>query len=87
MEITNKDICIVIPIYKDNINEPLLYDEVESIYHTIKVMHNYDIYFVCSQNLDISFYKNLMLLMLNINFLNLTHDYNIHKCVLIINFI
>lgn len=57
MEITNKDICIVIPIYKNNINEPLLYDEVESIYHTIKVMHNYDIYFVCSQNLDISFYK------------------------------
>lgn len=44
MEITNKDICIVIPIYKDNINEPLLYDEAESIYHTIKVMHNYDIF-------------------------------------------
>ena len=87
MEITNKDICIVIPIYKDNINEPLLYDEAESIYHTIKVMHNYDIYFVCSQNLDISFYKKFDAPNVKYKFLNLTHDYNIHKCVLIINFI
>ena len=38
-EITNKDVCIVIPIYKDNFNKPLLYDEVESIYHTIKLMN------------------------------------------------
>ena len=39
-EITNKDVCIVIPIYKDNIKDPLLYDEVESIYQTLKLMHN-----------------------------------------------
>ena len=56
-EITNKDVCIVIPIYKDNINTPLLYDEVESIYHTIKVFKDNDIYFLCQPNLDISFYK------------------------------
>ena len=43
-EITNKDVCIVIPIYKDNINNPLLYDEVESIYHIIKVFKDNDIY-------------------------------------------
>lgn len=57
-EITNKDVCIVIPIYKDNgINAPLLYDEVESIYHTIKTFKENDIYFLCQPNLDISFYK------------------------------
>ena len=56
-EITNKDVCIVIPIYKDNFNNPLLYDEVESIYHTIKLMNKYDIYFLCHPDLNISFYK------------------------------
>lgn len=56
-KITNKDVCIVIPIYKDNINNPLLYDEVESIYHTIKLMYKYDIYFLCHPDLNISFYK------------------------------
>lgn len=56
-EITNKDVCIVIPIYKDNIKDPLLYDEVESIYHTIKLMNKYDIYFLCHPDLNISFYK------------------------------
>ena len=57
MEITNKEVCIVIPIYKDNINNPLLYDEVESIYHTLKVLKNYDAYFLCDPSLNISFYK------------------------------
>ena len=57
VEITNKDVCIVIPIYKDNINQPLLYDEVESIYHTIKLMNKYDVYFLCHPDLNISFYK------------------------------
>ena len=56
-EITNKDVCIVIPIYKDNIKDPLLYDEVESIYHTIKLMNKYDVYFLCHPDLNISFYK------------------------------
>ena len=56
-EITNKDVCIVIPIYKDNIDNPILYDEVESIYHTIKLMNKYDIYFLCHPDLNISFYK------------------------------
>lgn len=56
-KITNKDVCIVIPIYKDNFNKPLLYDEVESIYHTLKIMFNYDIYFLCHPDLNISFYK------------------------------
>ena len=57
VEITNKDVCIVIPIYKDNINNPLLYDEVESIYHTIKLMNKYDIYFLCHPDLNTAFYK------------------------------
>lgn len=57
-EITNKDVCIIIPIYKDNgLNNPLLYDEVESIYHTIKLMNKYNIYFLCHPDLNISFYK------------------------------
>ena len=57
-EITNKDVCIVIPIYKDNgLDNPLLYDEVESIYHTIKVFKDNDIYFLCQPSLDTSFYK------------------------------
>lgn len=55
--ITNKDICIIIPIYKDNINNLLSNDEIESINHTIKIMYNYDIYFLCNENLDITFYK------------------------------
>jgi hypothetical protein len=57
VEITNKDVCIIIPIYKDNIDTPLLYDEVESIYHTLKLMNKYDIYFLCHPDLNISFYK------------------------------
>jgi len=58
-EITNKDVCIVIPIYKDNINNKLIEDEKNSIINTIRLMKNYDIYFLCNENLDIIYYKKL----------------------------
>ena len=75
-EITNKDVCIVIPIYKDNgLDNPLLYDEVESIYHTIKLMHKYDIYFLCNHNLNISFYKQFNIKFKYYEFYNVK-DYN-----------
>ena len=60
IEITNKDVCIVIPIYKDNINNPLLYDEVESILNTIIKLKDNDIYFLHNPNLDISFYNRFI---------------------------
>lgn len=56
-EITNKDVCVVIPIYKDNINNPLLYDEVESIINTILKLKDNDIYFLHHPDLNISFYN------------------------------
>lgn len=56
--INNKDVCIVIPIYKDNsLTSPLLYDEYASIKNTISLMKDYDIYFLCHPDLDISFYN------------------------------
>lgn len=57
MNITYKDVCIIIPIYKDNITKSLLYDEVESIYHTCELFKEHDIYFICSEKLNTSFYK------------------------------
>ena len=58
-EITNKDVCIVIPIYKDNINNKLTEDEIDSIMNTIHLMKNYDIYFLCNENLNTLWYKKI----------------------------
>ncbi len=55
--IENKDVCVVIPIYKDNINNPLLYDEVDSILNTILKLKDNDIYLLYDPSLNISFYK------------------------------
>ena len=58
-EITNKDVCIVIPIYKDNINNKLIEYEIDSIRNTIRLMKNYDIYFLCNENLNTLWYKKI----------------------------
>ncbi|MDV7187440.1 DUF5672 family protein [Lutibacter sp. TH_r2] len=49
-----KEICIVIPIYKETLNK----FEIISILQCIKVLSNYNIHFVCSKKLNIKFYKS-----------------------------
>lgn len=46
-------ICIVIPINKESLNE----FEIQSVKQCIKVLVDYTIYFVCPEDLDLSFYK------------------------------
>lgn len=46
-------ICIVIPINRESINE----FEIQSVKQCIKVLGDYTIYFVCPEDLDLSFYK------------------------------
>lgn len=59
--INKKDVCIVIPIYKDNsLNNPVLYDEYASIDNTITLMKDYDIYLLCNNRLDTSFYDKFL---------------------------
>jgi hypothetical protein len=48
-----KEICIVIPIYKEALNEY----EVRSVLQCIKILSDYSIYFICSKDLKIDFYK------------------------------
>ena len=54
-----KDACIVIPIYKDNIINLLNNNEIDSINNTLSLMHNYDIYFLCNDKLNLIYYKKL----------------------------
>lgn len=72
MEITNKDVCTIIPIYKDNINNSLLYDEVESILNTIIKLKYNDVYFLHHPSLNVSFYKRFTKYT-NVHFI--TYDY------------
>lgn len=46
-------ICVVIPIYKEALNE----FEVKSVLQCIKVLSDYSIHFVCPKGLNIGFYK------------------------------
>jgi hypothetical protein len=48
-----KEICIVIPIYKETLNV----FEIQSVNQCIKVLSDYSLHFVCSNNLNIDFYK------------------------------
>ena len=48
-----KEICIVIPIYKETLN----FFEIQSVEQCIKVLSDYTIHFVCPRELNIDFYK------------------------------
>lgn len=48
-----KDICIVIPIYKETLN----IFEMQSIEQCVKVLSDYSIHFVCPKGLNVDFYK------------------------------
>jgi hypothetical protein len=48
-----KGICVVIPIYKEALNE----FEVQSVLQCITILSDYSIYFVCPKGLNIDFYK------------------------------
>ena len=48
-----KEICIVIPIYKEILNS----FEIQSVKQCVKVLSDYTIHFVCPQGLDVGFYK------------------------------
>lgn len=59
--INAEDVCIVIPIYKDNgLKNPILYDEYASIKNTLSVLSEYDVYFLCNSSLDTSFYDQFI---------------------------
>jgi hypothetical protein len=47
------EICVVIPIYKEILNE----FEVQSVMQCINILSDYSIHFVCSSELNIDFYK------------------------------
>lgn len=48
-----KQICVVIPIYKELLND----FEIQSVEQCIKVLSDYTIHFVCPIDLNIDFYK------------------------------
>ena len=48
-----KEICIVIPIYKETLNV----FEIQSVKQCVKVLSDYTIYFVCPKGLNVDFYK------------------------------
>lgn len=48
-----KEICIVIPIYKEILNS----FEIQSVEQCVKVLSDYTIHFVCPKELNIDFYK------------------------------
>ena len=48
-----KKICVVIPIYKESLNDY----EIQSVEQCIRVLSDYTIHFVCPQGLNIDFYK------------------------------
>ncbi|MFH4964291.1 DUF5672 family protein [Gaetbulibacter sp. M235] len=50
---TKDQICIVIPIYKEKLND----FEVQSVGQCIKTLSDYVIHFICSDKLDLDFYK------------------------------
>lgn len=47
------DICIVIPIYKEFLNDL----EIQSIEQCIKILSDYSIHFICPKGLNVIFYK------------------------------
>lgn len=47
------DICIVIPIYKESLNEY----EIQSVNQCIKILSDYSIHFICPKGLNITFYS------------------------------
>lgn len=48
-----KEICIVIPIYKEALNS----FEIQSIEQCIKILSDYSIHFICPKGLNVIFYK------------------------------
>ena len=48
-----KEICIVIPIYKETLNV----FEMQSVYQCIKVLSDYTVHFVCPKGLNVNLYK------------------------------
>lgn len=59
-----KEICIVIPIYKETLNV----FEIQSVEQCIKVLSAYTIHFVCPQGLNVDFYKEKFLRIENFTF-------------------
>jgi hypothetical protein len=50
---SKKEICILIPIYKESLNEY----ESQSVTQCIKILSDYTIHFICSNELDITLYE------------------------------
>lgn len=48
-----KEICVVIPIYKETLNS----FEIQSVTQCVQILSDYTIHFVCPKGLDIDFYK------------------------------
>jgi len=58
MSLAAKDkhkVCVVIPLYKPQPNE----DEKLSLQQCVKVLHQHDLFFVCPEDFDTTFYKGI----------------------------
>ena len=74
---------ILIPIYKEFIN----FDEYRSIQNTINLYNDkYDIFFMCNNKLNISFYKNIFNIDYKIFDYNLFHDAHSYSALLMNRF-
>lgn len=49
-----KEICVVIPIYKEALNV----FEVQSVEQCVKLLSDYSIHFICSKKINLDYYKN-----------------------------
>ncbi|MDP3312576.1 DUF5672 family protein [Lutibacter sp.] len=49
-----KDICVIIPIYKTDLNDL----EIQSVRQCVEILSDYSIYFIGPKNLNVDFHKN-----------------------------
>jgi hypothetical protein len=53
----NDQICIITPIWKDELNS----NELQNILYSLNLNLEYDHYFICPTKLDLTFYKNIFI--------------------------
>lgn len=77
---SKSEICILIPIYKESLNEY----EVQSVNQCIKILSDYTIHFICSNELDITLYRAQFPEIINYNFFDPSYfkDVSGYNCLL-----
>lgn len=71
---SEKQVCVVIPIYKEYLNKY----EIISILQCIKVLSKYDIHFVCPENLNTQLYRSKFPQIKNFMFFDAKYFNSIH---------